>query len=81
VVTNQEIASGLAVLLSPVATVFFAITCWRLGQDLGVTSNFFIEDGPFSHWQVWMTLAGLIFGASGWLNRRGDKDEDTPAMN
>jgi hypothetical protein len=79
VVTNEEIAAGLAALLSPVAAVFFTIACWRLGQDLGVASNFFIVDGPFSHWQVWLTLAGLIFGASGLLNRMARKDDDTPA--
>jgi hypothetical protein len=81
VVTNEEIASGLAALLSPVAAVFFSLACWRLGQDLGLARNFFIEDGPFSHWQVWLTLAGSIFGASSWLNRRGVKDDDTPATN
>ena len=79
VVTNQEMAAGLASLLAPVAAVLFAISCWRLGQDLGFAGNFFIHEGPLSHWQVWLTMAGLIFAASHWLNRLARNDDDNPA--
>jgi len=78
-VTGKEIAAGLASLLSPLAALCVAIAFWRLGQDIGFAREFFITDGPFSHWQVWFAVAGCLIAASTWLNRRGRNDDDSPA--
>lgn len=68
--TLQEIEGGLAAILSPVAAALFAISLWRLGQDLGIAGNFFIEDGPLAHWQPWFALAAVLAVAKARLNRR-----------
>lgn len=68
--TLQEIEGGLAAILSPVAAALFAISLWRLGQDLGIAGNFFIEEGPLAHWQPWFVLAALLALAKARLNRR-----------
>lgn len=47
----------LLVMLNPVALAAFVLAIWRLSQDMEWTSNFFIGQGLFSHWQVWLGLA------------------------
>jgi len=81
VVTWQEMAGGLASLLLPAAAICFALAFWRLGQDMGFARNFFITEGPFSHWQVWFVGASLVLGAGQWLNRRARISDDEPATN
>lgn len=68
--TRQEFEGGLAAILSPVAALLFAISLWRLGQDLGLARNFFIEEGLLSHWQPWFALAASVAMACARLNRR-----------
>lgn len=68
--TLQEIEGGLAAILSPLAAALFAISIWRLGQDLGFARNFFIEEGPLAHWQPWFALAAGLALARARLNRR-----------
>ncbi len=68
--TQQEVEAGLAAILSPLAAIFFAVSVWRLGQDLGFTGNFFIHDGPLAHWQPWFALSAVSALASARLNRR-----------
>ena len=77
VTTWQEMAGGLASLLSPAAALCFALAVWRMGQDLGYARSFFITEGTLSHWQVWLAAAGVVRAAGQWLNRRarGDPDE------
>lgn len=70
IVTWREMAVGLASLLSPAAAMCFALAFWRLGQDMGFARNFFITDGPLSHWQMWFGAASVVLGAGQWLNRR-----------
>ena len=81
VVTWQEMAGGLASLLSPAAAICFSLAFWRLGQDIGFARSFFIVEGPFSHWQVWFVCASLVLGAGQWLNRRARVSDDEPATN
>jgi hypothetical protein len=66
----QEIEGGLAAILSPIAAALFAISLWRLGQDLGVAANFFIEDGPLAHWQPWFAFAAGLAVVRARLQRR-----------
>lgn len=80
IVSADEIAAGAASLLWPVTAMVFALAIWRLGQDLGLTASFFIEDGPLSHWQVWLALAVTLGAACVWLSRRGKPDDDSPAI-
>lgn len=68
--TLQEIEGGLAAILSPIAAALFAISLWRLGQDLGIAGNFFIQHGPLAHWQPWFVLAAALAIAKARLNRR-----------
>ncbi|MBI5281050.1 MAG: hypothetical protein HY858_05155 [Candidatus Solibacter usitatus] len=70
VVTPEEMAGTLATLLHPAAVILFAIAGWRLGQDLGIAGEFFLTDGPFSHWQPWLGAAAAVVSAALWLNRR-----------
>ncbi|HEY3443841.1 MAG TPA: hypothetical protein VGK29_24010 [Paludibaculum sp.] len=74
-------AGGLAALLSPAAAVCFALAFWRLGQDMGFAHNFFVADGPLSHWQVWFAFASVVLATGQWLNRRARRIADEPAPN
>ncbi|MBI5084709.1 MAG: hypothetical protein HZB13_08945 [Acidobacteria bacterium] len=84
VVTPEEMAGTLAALLHPAAAILFAIAAWRLGQDFGFARDFFVTDGPFSHWQPWFGAAAAVLSAALWLNRRSRParvrlDDDEPA--
>ncbi len=60
----------VAAFLTPAALSFGILGFWRLGADLGVFGEFFLEDGTFSHWQVWCALALGAQAGSIALNRR-----------
>lgn len=77
--TVQEIEGGLAAILSPVAAALFAVSLWRLGQDLGFAANFFVEEGPLAHWQPWFVLAGGLALVKSRLNRRSQSGGDDTA--
>ncbi len=77
--TQQEIEGGLAAILSPLSAILFAVALWRLGQDLGLAGNFFIEDGPLAHWQPWFALSAGLALASSRLNRRSQSGGDGAA--
>lgn len=46
-----------AFLLGPVAATVYAIAVWRFAADMQWFGEFFIADGLFSRWQVWLALA------------------------
>ncbi len=75
---TRQLALALGALLSPAAVVALALACWRLGADLNLTGRFAISDGLFSHWQVWLFVAGLLEAAAWALNRRLHSSEDSP---
>ena len=68
---NRELASLTAALLTPAAAMSLVLGCWRLGADLNWTGEFVISHGLFSHWQVWMAMAGLLQSCASILNRYG----------
>jgi len=68
---NQHIALAMASLLTPAAVMALALACWRLAADLNATGQFPIPNGLFSHWQVWLTLAGSLQFCATLLNRYG----------
>jgi hypothetical protein len=77
--TRQEVEGGLAAILSPVAALLLSIALWRLGQDLGLAGNFFIREGPLSHWQPWFVMSASLGLASARLNRRSQGSGGDPA--
>lgn len=46
-------------LLQAVVVCLFTLGVWRLGNDVGATQPFFLQEGFFSHWQVYFALAGF----------------------
>jgi hypothetical protein len=72
-----KLASALAAVLAPSAAMAFVLGVWRLCADLKWAGEFAISQGVFSHWQVWIALAGLLWIASAILNRYGRVDDVT----
>lgn len=68
---NQHLSLALATLLSPLVFAALALGMWRLTADLGLSGHFAIQDGLFSHWQVWIGIGGLVQLLSMVLNRHG----------
>jgi hypothetical protein len=71
VVTPEELARGLASLLTPAALIPFLLALWRLGADLGLAQPFQIAEGPLSSWIVWLLIGAAMQMAVLWLNSRG----------
>jgi hypothetical protein len=44
---------------------------WRLSADLKWAGEFAISRGLFSHWQVWIAVAGVLQTCASILNRYG----------
>ena len=44
-------------LLKAASVGLFTLGLWRLGNDVGATQPFFVENGFLSHWQVYFGLA------------------------
>ncbi|MEZ5398274.1 MAG: hypothetical protein R2729_01310 [Bryobacteraceae bacterium] len=68
---NRPLALASAGLLAPAAVMAFILAMWRLAADLSLASNFAIEEGPLSHWHVWVLLAAVLAIAAVKLNRYG----------
>jgi hypothetical protein len=77
-VSPQELAQALATVLAPMAAAAVALALWRIGQDMGFAANFFISEGPLSHWQVWFALASTLLAVVVYLNRRSRNSDDEP---
>ena len=77
---DRKLASIAAALLTPAAVMALVLGVWRLSADLNWTGEFAISRGIFSHWQVWIALAGLLQTCAAILNRygRGGRDEAMP---
>lgn len=67
---QNQLANILIILLAPASMVALVFGLWRLGSDLAWTGTFVISDGFFSHWQVWLALAGALRLAAWWLQFR-----------
>lgn len=68
---NRQVASFAAALLTPAAVMAFVLGVWRLASDLDFAGQFVISQGLFSHWQVWIAMAGLLQTCASILNRFG----------
>lgn len=67
---DKQLANVLIILLTPVSMIALVFGLWRVGSDLGWTGAFVISDGFFSHWQVWLALAGALRLAASRLQLR-----------
>lgn len=70
----QEAGPVIGYLMAPVSLVGYVLAIWRLMADLKWLGSFFIEDGLFSHWQVWLALAIGVQMLASYLNRPGRPD-------
>jgi len=75
-VRNRQAALTAAVLLTPFSVLAFALGGWRLAADLQWASRFAIDNGPLSHWQVWIALSFLLQGAAALLNRYAETHDE-----
>jgi hypothetical protein len=75
---NQHVALAFASLLTPAAVMACVLALWRLAADLSFTGQFPITDGLFSHWQVWITVAGVLEFTAILLNRYGKAEAVLP---
>ena len=66
---NHRLALTVSSLLTPAAALAAALGLWRIAADLNWTGGFAITAGFFSHWQVWLVMAGLLQFFSRWLSR------------
>lgn len=53
-----------------------ALGVWRLASDMGASGQFGIEEGLFSHWQIWIPVSVVLQGAAMALNRYGLRQPD-----
>jgi hypothetical protein len=67
---NRKAASVAAALLAPIALMALALGVWRLSVDLDPSVQFPISRGFFSHWQVWIAVAGALGICASILNRK-----------
>jgi hypothetical protein len=68
---TRGVASIAAAFLTPAAAMALVLGAWRLGYDLKWTGEFAITRGIFSHWQVWIAMAGVLQTCAAILNRYG----------
>lgn len=52
-----EIVRWTAYFFRTAAVALLALGLWRLGNDIGATQAFFIEEGVWSHWQPYFFVA------------------------
>ncbi len=50
----------LVYFLKPASMAAFVLAFWRLGSDLGWTSEFLFADGMASHWQLWIVIGAAM---------------------
>ncbi len=74
----QNLALATAALLTPSALVAFTIFFWSVAAEFHWTSNFFVSTGLFSHWQMWLFIAGAFLGLARLLNRYAEGRKHLP---
>ena len=68
---NRHLALAAGAFLQPAALLAYVLGFWRLAADLGLSAHFGITGTLFSHWQVWMPVAGVAHIAAVALDRYG----------
>jgi hypothetical protein len=72
----EDAALATAALLTPSALLAFTMSFWILASDLRWTGDFFLSHGLFSHWQVWLCIAGVLLLLARLLDRFARVDEE-----
>jgi hypothetical protein len=67
-------------LMTPLALMAWALGGWRLAADLEWTGSFAIQEGVFSHWQVWIAVGFAVQFASFLLHRYARGEDDGAAL-
>lgn len=57
---RSQIALASAAFLTPLALIAFTICFWSFAAEVGLTGEFYLTAGLFSHWQVWLAAAVLL---------------------
>jgi hypothetical protein len=68
---NQHAALAFASLLTPAAVMADVLAGWRITADLNIARTFPINEGFYSHWQVWIVAAAVLHLGAILLNRYG----------
>lgn len=72
---QRRYAGVVGFLMTPFALVGYVLAIWRLGADMSWLDEFFIRQGIFSRWQVWLAIAIATHLLANHLNRVGEPDD------
>ncbi len=72
---NRHVALAVAALMTPATLMMFVMAMWRIASDIQLATEFPINEGVWSHWQVWIASAFLSHLTSVILNRYGKTGE------
>ena len=72
---QRRYAPVVGFLMTPFALVSYVLAIWRLGADMSWLDEFFIRQGIFSRWQVWLAIAIATQLLANQLNRIGEPDD------
>ncbi len=72
----EKLALAIASLLTPSALLAFTTAFWIAASDMRWTSQSFPSHGLFSHWQVWLGIAGVLLLIARLLDRYASRDEE-----
>ena len=68
----------LGSLLTPAAVMALVLAIWPLAAALKFTGAFPIDEGVFSHWQVWLVMACALQFIAVTLNRIAKPGKPVP---
>jgi len=71
----KQLALAVGSLLTPLALVAFTVSFWGFAAEFRWADGFFITGGLFSHWQVWLLVAGVFLLLSRLLSSYGSREE------
>ena len=74
-VEPRRFAPALSLLLAPFTFTGYVLAAWRLAADLEWAGAFFVSQGLFSRWQVWLAIAIAMQLAARELKRIGNADD------
>ena|SRR6476620_4748629 len=72
---QRRYAPFVGYFMNPLALVSYVLAMWRLGADLNWLDEFFIHQGIFSRWQVWLAIAIATHLIANQLNRIGSAND------
>lgn len=70
----RRMAPVVGQFMVPAALTSYVLALWRLGADLNWAAEFFVSQGLFSRWQVWLAIGIAAQLAAKELGRTGRSD-------